>query len=226
MCLANKPTNGQPVDYLSSEIETCDGRPKQKYRVNKATGQLINIDLTQLNKKDICLDVAGSATADGTQVGFFTCLGNDAQKWTLPANAPFSGWGFISFKTDASKCIDLPSGTTTPGTVLQVWDCNGQEPQAVFSGNDGTGRSKVTILGQCFETQNGGVTDGTKVQIGACSNSTAQNWALSNAGGIGTFKHMKSGKCLDTDSGAITNSVQLVIKTCNPSAPSQQFVSS
>ena len=70
-----------------------------------------------------CLTVNGG-TAKGTKVVWSSCNGSAYQQWqwqNRDYNAlynPYSG-----------RCLDDPAGSTTPGTQLQIWDCNNSNPQ-------------------------------------------------------------------------------------------------
>ncbi|MEU6487896.1 ThuA domain-containing protein, partial [Streptomyces sp. NPDC046887] len=68
----------------------------------------------------MCLDVAGGATADGTQAQIWTCAGVPAQSWTAPGDGTLRALG---------KCLDVSGGNTADGTRIQLWTCNGTGAQ-------------------------------------------------------------------------------------------------
>ncbi|MEV0431357.1 ricin-type beta-trefoil lectin domain protein [Micromonospora sp. NPDC050495] len=64
--------------------------------------------------------------------------------------------------------------------------------------------------GRCLDVYQGGITDGTVVQLWNCNGTDAQIWDYQTADGH--IKNLKSGKCLD--SGGVTNGLQAKIWTC------------
>jgi hypothetical protein len=212
--------------YRNVYLSPCSGSFTQLWMPSgENTSILSYISINTSSAGDLCLDVSGSNPAAGARIGTWTCSRNDAQNWSVPASSPAGAGYFQPFHTNVNKCMDLPNGSPTPGIQLQVWDCNQQPAQYLGIGiESGPGsRARLTLMGRCLETRDGGTADGTPVQTGNCSDSAAQDWTYMRHGSALGFKHRISEKCIDTESGQIANSTKLVIKTCNPSAPGQQF---
>jgi glucose/arabinose dehydrogenase len=114
-----------------------------------------------------CVDVAGSATADGTKIQLYTCNGTAAQTWTVTA-ATLRALG---------KCMDIAGGAVAAGTRVQLWTCNGTGAQTWAGQADGTVRNPQS--GRCLESQGGATADGTQLIIADCNAaSAAQRWTL------------------------------------------------
>ena len=113
------------------------------------------------------------------------------------------------------QCIDDPSGSTTNGNRLQMWDCRQSPAQTWTVGGDGT----LRVVGKCMTVDGAGTADGTAVVLYDCGPTAAQVWQAHNDG---TLRNPASGKCLeDPGSGGITT--KLDITTCDPSAADQHW---
>ncbi len=114
-----------------------------------------------------CVDVAGSATADGTRIQLWTCNGTGAQTWTVTGGTLRA----------LGKCMDVAGGGTAAGTRVQLWTCNGTGAQTWAPQADGTLRNPQS--GRCLEAQGGATADGTQLIIANCNaGSAAQRWTL------------------------------------------------
>jgi glucosylceramidase len=67
-----------------------------------------------------CVDVAGAASANGTQVQLYGCNGTPAQTWTAGSDGTLRSLG---------KCLDAAGPSSADGTRLQIWDCFAGENQ-------------------------------------------------------------------------------------------------
>ncbi|MFD3943887.1 ricin-type beta-trefoil lectin domain protein [Streptomyces sp. NPDC058579] len=115
-----------------------------------------------------CLDVAGSQTANGTQVQLYTCNGTAAQRWTLPGDGTVRALG---------KCLDVDAASTEPGTKVQLWDCNGSGAQR-FAYN-ATARDLVNVpADKCVDVRDNNAADATPVQTWWCSGNPNQKWTF------------------------------------------------
>lgn len=105
-----------------------------------------------------------------------------------------------------SLCVDIPSGNTTNGTQLQIWNCNGYAPQQWTVGADGTIRG----MGKCMDVKGAGTTKGTAVELWSCNGSRSQQWV--NQSGI--LKSPVSNLCLDANATNLGPGTLLQIWTC------------
>jgi hypothetical protein len=107
-----------------------------------------------------------------------------------------------------SRCVDVRSANTAPGTAVQGYDCNGTAAQWVTFTTTGT----MQILGRCVQPQSGSA--GALVVINECvGGSAGQQWRVSS----GAVRHLSSGLCLALPNADPANWVQLRLETCNGS---------
>jgi glucose/arabinose dehydrogenase len=112
-----------------------------------------------------CVDVSGSATADGTKIQTWTCNGTGAQNWTVNG-ATLRALG---------KCMDVSGGGTADNTRVQLWTCNGTGAQNWTA----TGGTLVNPQSnKCLTPQANGTADGTQLVILTCSGAANQRWTL------------------------------------------------
>lgn len=63
----------------------------------------------------MCLNIQGNSSAQGTPVVLATCDSSaSGQKWTT--------WSDGTFRANG-KCLDMKGNT--PGSIVQLWECNG-----------------------------------------------------------------------------------------------------
>ncbi|MEU3284969.1 ricin-type beta-trefoil lectin domain protein [Streptomyces longwoodensis] len=116
---------------------------------------------------DMCVDVAGAGTADGTPVQLHTCTGNDAQRWTLGSDGTVRALG---------KCLDVQGGSHADGAVVQLYTCNGTPAQRWTY----TAARDLTNVGagKCLDAKGNSSADGTRLQTWTCSGNANQKWSL------------------------------------------------
>ncbi|MEZ0110644.1 hypothetical protein ABH920_004659 [Catenulispora sp. EB89] len=112
----------------------------------------------------------------------------------------------------AGKCLDVPNATTTGGTQVQIYDCNGQSNQSFT--HTSTGAITVTDAGttDCLDANNKGTTNGTKVIIWPCNGQNNQQWNLNSNG---TITGAQSGLCLDVSGASTADGALVQLWTCN-----------
>ena len=112
----------------------------------------------------------------------------------------------------AGKCLDVDDYTTTPGTQLWIWDCNGGSNQIWTA----TASNQLTVYSgsdlMCLDAYNNQTTPGTKVEIWPCNGGANQQWIL-NADG--TVTGVQSGLCLDVTGAATDDGALAELWTCN-----------
>jgi lysophospholipase L1-like esterase len=135
----------------------------------------------------------------------------DAAGWI---KAPVATGGSIRSGI-AGKCLDVNGGSSTNGTVVQIWTCNSTSAQWWTPYADGTLRA----AGKCLDATDAGTANGTKTQIWDCHGGGNQVWQVYNGG----YRNAASGRCLDDPGGSATDGTQLQLWDCNSGA-NQQWV--
>jgi Glycosyl hydrolase family 92/Ricin-type beta-trefoil lectin domain len=119
--------------------------------------------------------------------------------------------GAITSGAGSGLCLDDPNSSTSDGSRIQIWGCDGTYAQDWTIATDGTFRT----LGKCLDVSNSGTTSGTAVQLWNCNGSGAQQWT---PGSGSSLVNPESGLCLDDPNSSTTEGTQLQIYTCNGSS--------
>ena len=111
----------------------------------------------------------------------------------------------------AGKCLDVPNASSTAGTQLDIWDCNGGANQ-LFT--HASGQLTVYSGGSqlCLDAYNNQTSPGTKVQTWTCNGGANQQWNLNSNG---TITSAQSGLCLDVTGASTANGALVELWTCN-----------
>ncbi|MDB4985575.1 MAG: glucose dehydrogenase [Myxococcaceae bacterium] len=120
----------------------------------------------------------------------------------LTAGSPLIG-------VPSHRCLDADGNNSTPGTVLQLWDCNGGPNQA-FSF---TAAGELRTFGntRCVEAQNAQPSTGARAVINNCTGQTTQQWRLRSDG---TISSADSVYCLDATGGGTANRTAVILWPC------------
>jgi hypothetical protein len=168
--------------------------------------------------------VVGSAsdfTYGGGQIGYGTAQGETAQFDNLSIT-PGQGGGNTGLlhAIGAGRCLDVNGATTTPGTQLQIWDCNGGANQAWTR----TSAGALTVYSgtdlRCADASGQGA--GAQVVIGNCSSGANQQWRFNTDG---TIANVQSGLCLDVTGAGTANGTKVEVWTCNGGSNQQWSLS-
>ncbi|WP_328536175.1 glycoside hydrolase family 27 protein [Streptomyces sp. NBC_00344] len=118
------------------------------------------------------------------------------------------------------RCLDVVGGATTPGTGIEIWDCNGAADQRTTF----TAAGELRLYGgsQCLDAYDNQTASGTKVELWTCNGGANQKWKLNPDG---TVTGTQSGLCLDVTGGdkpaGNVNGTALELWTCNGGANQQ-----
>lgn len=111
----------------------------------------------------------------------------------------------------AGKCLDVPNSTTTAGTQVVIWSCNGANQTWTH-----TASNQFTVYSgssqRCLDAYNNQTTPGTKVEIWSCNGQSNQQWTLNSNG---TVTGVQSGLCLGVAGGATADGTLAELQTCN-----------
>ncbi|WP_194244127.1 lectin [Nonomuraea phyllanthi] len=126
--------------------------------------------------------------------------------WAPPASAAAAP--LVS--AASGRCLDVEGNVDTLGTILDIWDCNGQPNQAFEFTSAGELR---TMNGtRCVDAYENQTSPGTQVIIWSCNGQSNQKWRQNSDGSItGT----QSGLCLDVDHAGTANGTAVILWTCN-----------
>lgn len=131
--------------------------------------------------------------------------------------------------TKTSKCIDT-SGTWSTGTDVYEWSCQSGNDNQIFRvqsvGN--YYQIKHTGSGLCLGAENGGTSDGTKLELQTCDSSNKQLFSMasnSSTSSVRDFKmtNVNSGKCVDLSGGSSTNGTAIQLWSCDSTNTNQNF---
>ncbi|WP_046779589.1 non-reducing end alpha-L-arabinofuranosidase family hydrolase [Streptomyces yangpuensis] len=159
-----KPAYTAVVSALQSGSGTTPGKPTD------GTGEIKGVASGR------CLDIPGSATANGTRAHLWDCSGQAGQRWTYTAAK--------QLKVHGNKCLDAKSKGTTNGTPVIVWDCNGGANQQWKINPNGS----VTGVqsGLCLDAVGAATANGTTIQLYACAAVNNQKWTRTAPSGTGS----------------------------------------
>ena len=131
-------------------------------------------------------------------------------------------------------CLDDPAGSTKPGTVANIYACNGSKSQSweyLPDGNPG-GAGTFTTHNLCLDLQGGATAPGTSVVLASCDGANTQQWLIT--GSAGQLYNTDAGLCLDDPGSSTANGTQLDVTGCTgadnqgwtpPASPIQSGVS-
>ncbi|MEV1202244.1 glycoside hydrolase family 11 protein [Microbispora rosea] len=124
---------------------------------------------------------------------------------TSPSNPPSGGGGQLK-NNGSGRCLDVPNASTSDGTQVQLWDCNGQSNQQW----DYTSAQELRVYGnKCLDAA--GTGNGAKVQIYSCWGGDNQKWRLNSDG---TIVGVQSNLCLDAVGQGTSNGTQIQLYSC------------
>ncbi|GAA0943538.1 hypothetical protein GCM10009554_36850 [Kribbella koreensis] len=106
----------------------------------------------------------------------------------------------------SGRCLDVPGASTTNGTALDLWDCNGGGNQ---SWNHTAGK-QLTVYGNKCVTA-GGAVAGSPAIITTCTGASDQAWELQADKSVTSIGH--PGLCLDAAGTA--NGSAVIVSACN-----------
>ena len=125
-------TNGSHAIGTRAEVWTEAGLPgssgvlaRQSWAVTRVSGT--TYDTIRLSGTNLCLDVAGNGTTNGTHVVLWTCNSGAAQQWRPLATGQLEAVNATA-KSRRVMVLDDP-GTGGIGTKLQIWQSSGVRHQ-------------------------------------------------------------------------------------------------
>ncbi|MFF9623063.1 endo-1,4-beta-xylanase [Streptomyces griseosporeus] len=142
---------------------------------------------------------------DGSKKPAYTAVLNALNGGSTTTPPPTTG-GQIK-GVGSGRCLDVPNTSTTDGTQVQLWDCNGGTNQQWTS----TDAGELRVYGnKCLDAA--GTGNGAKVQIYSCWGGDNQKWRLNSDGSI---TGVQSGLCLDAVGTGTANGTLIQLYTCS-----------
>jgi hypothetical protein len=115
----------------------------------------------------------------------------------------------------SGRCVEIPNGTTTNGTQVQLADCQDVDRQHwTYT----SGKTLQSASGKCLDANGQGTADGTQVIIWDCHGQANQQWTI-NANG--TIVGAQSGRCLDANGAGTASGTKIILWSCNGGANQQ-----
>jgi len=152
------------------------------------------------------------STLPSGQAGIGTSQGETAQFDNLVISGSGGGTTSTLRNDNAGRCLDVPNASTTNGTQVTLWDCNGGSNQQWTINTS----KQIQVYGnKCLDAEGAGTSAGTRVLIWDCNGATNQQW---NANTDGTITGVQSGLCLAPNGGGTANSTPVTLQTCNGSS--------
>ncbi|MBV6700311.1 RICIN domain-containing protein [Kitasatospora aureofaciens] len=101
-----------------------------------STGYPTN-NMLRSENSGLCVDVSGASQANGAAIIQWGCNGGSNQIWSAVYyhgnNELNSGYQLVNL--NSGKCLEVPAWSTSAGTGLDQWDCNGGTNQLWSAGN-------------------------------------------------------------------------------------------
>ncbi|MEV0407371.1 ricin-type beta-trefoil lectin domain protein [Actinoallomurus sp. NPDC050550] len=119
----------------------------------------------------------------------------------------------------SGKCLDVTGNTSTDGTQVEIWTCNGGANQQWTSTSANELRVTIGGVTKCLDASGQGTSDGTKVVIWTCNGGANQKW---NLGADQTIAGAQSGRCLDADAGGTADGTIVQLWTCKTPGDNNQ----
>jgi hypothetical protein len=164
----------------------------------------------------------------GTDVGKPLNLPGIGSRVSLPeapvASGPvvLSGTRVVGNLGAVGSSLDVPGGSTTPGTSMEIYPTHGAAAQQWEIAETSAGSGLYTLInprGKLALSAGAAAAAGTVVTIETPNGSTAQQWRLVQArAGVYNIVHVATGLVLDTKGGAIAALTPVVLATATSSA--------
>lgn len=158
---------------------------------------------------NLCLTIPTAAL--GAPLGLAQCGSTQAQQWRLiypralnPARGPrptalLNPW--------SGMCLADPGFSTTNGTRVVLWPCNGYSNQSWMLP---AGPLTSQIPGMCVDDLGDQTANGTKIVLATCDGAPEQAWQAATDGTVRI-----NGKCLDVEHGATATGSVVDLYSCN-----------
>jgi pathogenesis-related protein 1 len=124
----------------------------------------------------------------------------------------------LETRAHSGSCMDVSGDSSTDGTQIDEWTCNGTAAQVFEVATTSAGVTSIVHVqsGKCIDVRGSGTADGTKVDLWDCNGTGAQAFQIRDAGGgVVTFVNTNSGKCLDVSGSNPADGTHVQLWDCN-----------
>jgi hypothetical protein len=83
----------------------------------------------------------------------------------------------IRLVSDKTRCLDIPGGNMTDGTNIQMWDCNGSDPQKFIYDPTTKRIQSKTNTNKCFDLIGDNSDNRNNFQLLGCKDHRAQSFS-------------------------------------------------
>ena len=179
----------------------------------------------------LCIDDPSGATANGTLLQQYTCLGgNNSQSWIFTATS--GGYYEVTSRNSTTAGWDVVGAGTAAGTGMQLYAYGGGNNQQFEPVLLSTGyyEFKDRNSGLCLNDPNGSTTLNQQLQINTCNGSTSESWKLSpivpvvSTTAYYQIVNEASGACIDDASGATANGTVVQQYSCSTGNLNQEWL--
>jgi O-glycosyl hydrolase len=179
----------------------------------------------------LCVDDPSGATANGTKLQQFTCLGgNNSQSWLFTATT--GGYYEVTSRNSTTAAWDVTGKKSAAGTGMELYAYGGGTNQQFLPVLLSTGyyEFKDRNSGLCLNVPSGTTTLNQQLQINTCNGATSESFKLSAiVPAVSTTHYYQvvneaSGLCIDDPAGVLTNGTKLQQYTCVSGDVSQEWL--
>lgn len=201
-----------------TQIYSCNGTPAQQWTFvpdsqTSSQGAIrTNNGYAFGGGQQMCLDVKGSGTANGTVVQMYTCNNSGAQKWVLQTNGSVKN-------VHSGKCLQPAGGSKTQKARLQISSCTGASVQN-WNVRPPQQMQNLSTSAFCLDSANGHPADGGLgwVWNNNCDYTTDQQFTfMQTAPGSadGSYRLYGGAYCLDVLSSGTADGTSVIVAPCN-----------
>ncbi|WP_193164740.1 lipase-like domain-containing protein [Microbulbifer hainanensis] len=219
--------SGKCVDIYWSQ--TGNGTPVQQYSCNQGSNQRFLVEGTGDGEFFIKtalsgnkpIDVSDVSLDDGAKIHLWDEHGGDNQKWTLEPvvyEAAVQDGIYNIVATHSGKCLDVPGSSTSTGTQLQQYSCNGTSAQTfeLVHQADGYYQIRNTSSDLSLSVRDFADAAGTAIEQGEGFGSDNQLFRFVPYGSGYVIRPKSSYQCLDVNDSPFSSGYQELMQyTCN-----------
>ena len=154
--------------------------------------------------------------------GYCFQSGEPITVWRNPSYTPVFDAAYrysLAPMSSNGKAVDVPSGSTNNGTVLQQYSALNIDSQKFTIQKSGS-NWKIAMkanTNKCFGPQGNGTANATRIEVQDCNGSNNQAWAITADANTGAFqlKNVAANRCLDVSGGSTGDGAPIQLWDCH-----------